>query len=240
MGGGCCIVDCCIADCGFCCIFDFCSDSGCSYHPTQNDTVDHSKIIADELAEMKARANNEGRQIGNEAVNNINCTMKNFIELIKTINTQKVGGKQLNIKIDVIERELEKLQKEVANFIGDRLNDRLVTTDKELSVILEERDDSKRSENFENFYRRVHKKAIQDLTKKTEEVIARQFALVDSELQNRLKEVDDSMQETLRNYKEAEKQKESKDVSLASKQIECMYKADLAEIVLDELNSAAK
>ena len=235
MGGGCCI-----GDCGFCCIFDFCSDSGCGYHPSRNDTVDHSKKIADELAEMKSRASTEGQQIGKEAVDNISCTMKSFINVIKTVNKAKFGGKQLNIKIDVVEREIDKLQKEAANFIGDRLNDRLVTTDRELSVILEERNDSKRSENFENFYRRVHKQAILDLTKKIEEVIACQFALVDSELQNRLKEVDESMQETLRNYREAEKQKESKDVSLVSKQIECMYTAELADIVLNELNSAAE
>lgn len=107
---GCCVGDCCVMDCGFCCVFDFCSDSGCGYHPTNNDTVDHSKKIADELAEMKSRAHKDGEKIGNEAFSDINQFMSQFVMHLKKINEGTYGGKRLNIKIDIIEREFEKLR----------------------------------------------------------------------------------------------------------------------------------
>ena len=127
----------------------------------------------------------------------------------------------------------------MANFIGERLNDRLVLTDSELSVILEERDDTKRSNRFDDFYKRVHKKAVLDLVGKIEEVIAKQFAMVDTEIRTRLKEVDSSMQDALQSYNEAEKMKEQQDTALAQKQIDCMYKVTVADIMIDELKVSA-
>ena len=184
---------------------------------------------------MKERATKEGKKIGDEAFDNINQYMNEFLENLKIINANSYGGKKLNIKIDVIEREINKLRSEVSNFIGDRLNDRLVLTDSELSVILDERDDKKRSRRFDDFYTRVHKKAVLDLAEKIEEVIAKQFAMVDTEIRTRLKEVDSSMQEALQSYNDAEKMKEQRDNSLAEKQIDCMYRATVADIMLDEL-----
>lgn len=238
---GCCIGNCCVMDCGFCCIMKFCSDraSSCSYHPREKITVDHSKKIADELAAMKKRAASEGKKIGDEAFDSINQYMNEFVENLKMINNNTYGGKKLNIKVDVIEREINSLRSEVANFIGDRLNERLILTDSELSVILEERDDKKRSRNFDDFYARVHKKAVLDLVGKIEEVIAKQFAMVDSEIRTRLKEVDSSMKSAMKDYDDAEKLKEQQDTALAQKQIDCMYKLTVAEIMIDELKVSA-
>ncbi len=237
---GCCVGDCCVVDCGFCCIMDFCSDSGCSYHPVEKVTVDHSKKIADELAEMKERANEDGQRIGNEAFDNINIYMDQFIEHLKKINEGTYGGKQLNIKMDVIERELGKLRNEVTSFIGARMDERLVLSDSELSVILEERNDEKRTKNFDDFYRRIHKQAVLDLSKKIEEVIARQFVLVDTEIRIRLNEVDASMNQALASYMEIERMLEEKDEALANKQLESMYVMGLSDIVHDELKEAAE
>ncbi len=237
---GCCIGDCCVMDCGFCCIMDFCSDRGssCSYHPREKKTVDHSKKIADELAAMKSRANEEGKKIGDEAFSSINQYMSEFIQHLKKINSGTYGGKKLNIKMDVIEQEIDKLRNEVSNFIGDRLNDRLILTDSELSLILAEHNDKKRSKNFDDFYARVHKQAVLDLVGKIEEVIAKQFAMVDTEIRTRLQEVDSSMQEALQSYNDAEKLKEQQDSALAQKQIDCMYRVTIADIMSDELKVA--
>ena len=237
---GCCVGNCCVVDCGFCCVMDFCSDRGssCSYHPQEKITVDHSKKIADELAAMKKRAAEEGKKIGDEAFDNINQYMNEFLENLKIINANSYGGKKLNIKMDVIEKEIGKLRNEVANFIGDRLNERLILTDSELSVILEERDDKKRSSRFDDFYSRIHKKAVLDLVGKIEEVIAKQFSMVDTEIRTRLKEVDSSMQDALRSYNDAEKMKEQQDSALVQKQIDCMYRITVADILSDELKVA--
>ena len=237
---GCCIGDCCVIDCGFCCIFDSCSNHGCDYHPVEKNTVDHSKKIADELAEMKEKARKEGTIIGNEVFEYINVYMQQFIDHLKKINAGTYGGKRLNLKMDVIEKELATLRDEVKNFIGDRLDECLVTTDSELTVILEEHDEKKRKKNFDDFYVRIHKQAVMDLTKKIEEVIALQFGLVDAEIRNRLKEVDADMKNADAGYKEMERMLEAKDDALASKQVEYMYLISLSDLVIDELNSVAE
>ena len=237
---GCCVGDCCVMDCGFCCVFDFCSDSGCGYHPTNNDTVDHSKKIADELAGMKNRAHKDGEKIGNEAFSNINQFMSQFITYLKKINEGTYGGKKLNIKIDIIEREFEKLRQEVTSFVGKRMDDRLVLTDRELSVILEEKDDDERAKNFDSFYKKIHRKAVLDLSEKIEEVISKQFAIVDLEIRDRLKEVDMSMKIALSEYEQAEKLKKENSVEWARKNIDSMYKVTVADLLLNELNRNAE
>lgn len=227
-------------DCGFCCVFDFCSDSGCGYHPTNNDTVDHSKKIADELAGMKNRAHKDGEKIGNEAFSNINQFMSQFITYLKKINEGTYGRKKLNIKIDIIEREFEKLRQEVTSFVGNRMDDRLVLTDRELSVILEEKDDDERAKNFDSFYKKIHRKAVLDLSEKIEEVISKQFAIVDLEIRDRLKEVDMSMKIALSEYEQAERLKKENSVEWARKNIDSMYKVTVADFLLNELNRNAE
>lgn len=237
---GCCVGDCCVMDCGFCCVFDFCSDSGCGYHPTNNDTVDHSKKIADELAEMKSRAHEDGEKIGNEAFSDINQFMSQFVTYLKKINEGTYGGKRLNIKIDIIEREFEKLRQEVTNFVGNRMDDRLVLTDRELSLILEEKDDDERAKNFDSFYKKIHRKAVLDLSEKIEEVISKQFAIVDSEIRERLTEVDASMKKALNEYEQAERLKKENSAELTRKKIDSMYTVTVADFLLNELDWNAK
>lgn len=237
---GCCVGDCCIADCGFCCVFDFCSDSGCGFHPSSNDTVEHSKKIADELAEMKERAHKEGEKIGNEAFSGINQFMEEFMEMLEKANNNIYGGKKLNIQIEVIKREFEKLRQEVTDFIGKQLDDKLVLTDPELSVILEEKNDNERARNFEKFYKKIHKKAVLDLTKKIEEVIAKQFAIVNFEIRNRLKEVNISMQNALNEYEQIEKLQQENSIEITKKNVNYMYKIMVANLLLNELNRNVK
>ncbi|MDN0047006.1 hypothetical protein QVN49_08280 [Megasphaera hexanoica] len=231
---GCCVGDCCVIDCGFCCIFD-CGDCG-DMKLEQVVTVDHATKTSNELDEKRKLAREEGEKEGDAVFSNINQFMKLFIEELKKINEGTYGGKKLNIKIDIIEIEFKKLRQEVTGFIGKRMEDRLVQTDKELSIILQEPDDDERAKNFEAFYQKVRRKAILDLSDKIEEVIAKQFAIVDSEIRNRLKEVDLSMKNALNEYEQAEKLKKENSIELARKDIDSMYKMTVANILLNELN----
>ena len=84
MGGGCCVGDCCVMNCGFCCIGDFfsCKD-GCSYHPQENKTEAHAKKIANELADLKEKGTETAEIIENEVIENINTQMNQFINDLK-------------------------------------------------------------------------------------------------------------------------------------------------------------
>lgn len=231
---------CCVADCGFCCIIDFCSDHGCSYHPQEKITVDHSKKIADELAEMKERARRDGKEISIQALENINIFMDSFVKQLKEINEVDYDGKKLNIKVNVIEGKLNKLKNEVGDFIGNRMDERLVLTDKELTIILEERNDKKRKKNFDDFYIRIHKKAISDLAKKIEGTIEEQKAFINAEVKNRLNEVQVDMNKALKDYKETKNLIKNKSTDLSVKQMEWIYEMALADILIDELNNSIR
>ncbi|WP_296919817.1 hypothetical protein [Megasphaera sp.] len=232
---------CCVVDCGFCCIGDFCSDTGCSYHPQpNNERHDHAKVIADELAAMKERARIDGEQIGKEAYSQINVFLNNFIDHLWKINDGVYGGKKLNIKMDVVERELNKLEDEVTEFVGNRMDERLVLTDPKLSVILANEDDEERKRRFDEFYVTIHRAAVRDLSQEIKTVIAKQFVIVNKEIRDRLDEVDQSMKDALDEYRQAEKMKMEKNNDLSSKQIEYMYRIDLARILDETISKGLK
>ena len=203
MGCGCGF--CCIADCGFCCIGDFCSDSGCSYQPDRNNTADHAKKIADETAAMKKLAREEGRKIGQEALGSLNNYMAQLMKFLDQYNQREYGGKKLDLHLASVQEKIKDLQEGILDYIGDRLDERLVETDPELSVILQEMDDEKRKERFDEFYSRIHREAVKELTRKVENVVGEQFNIVREEIDERLGEVQNSMKKALRDYQSAEK-----------------------------------
>ena len=236
MGGSCCICDCCIADCGFCCIFDFCSDSGCDYHPKENNTAERAKKIAGELEDMKKRASKDGQEIGKSALDEINASLNKFISDLTQVNAKEFGGKKLNIQVEVLQEELDKLKSEITSFVGDRLNERLVLTDPELNPILNEPNDDKRAKNFNQFYVKIHKQAVNDLSKKIESCVKKQFEIVKKVINTRLSEVDRSISDSYSNYKKGLQMLEEKGQELSNSQVDCMYSISLADIVLKIVN----
>ena len=254
-GGGCCVGDCgfcCIGDCGFCCVFK-CSDCGdccvghCSDNPAprrggssgggyvEDPTAKHAALIANELAEMRKRATEESKKDETDCLKDIDENIDYFVKLLEEINQKKFGGRSLNLNIDQIRKINEKLHDEVVGSIGKTLDSRLVTTDKELSVILEERDNSKRKQNFDDFYRRIRREAIRALIEKIETSVRKQSESIEREIQNRLNEVKNNMDEETRALEELQKLKANEDSRIAEKQIEYMYYEDLCDIMYDNL-----
>lgn len=232
---------CCIGDCGFCCIVDccigdFCSDTPCSYHPRHDDhTVETTINTSNELAEMRNRANKEGQELGEAVFRNINVYMSQFLEHLEKINTGVYGGKKLNIDMETIRRDIDELKSTVKNFIGDKINERLVKTDPELSLIFEERDSAKRKRNFDQFYTKIHKAAVKSLITDIEEIIGGEFVIIEKQIRSRLKEVNDTVKRTQKEYEAAAKMIEKEDAKIAEKQVEYMYQIAIADILNDEL-----
>ena len=152
MGGGCCIGDCCVMDNP---IGDFFKDifdgGGCGYHPGPSENEAHAKKIADELAKMKEKIRTSSEKIEKEFIEDIQHSMSSLVVELRSINEQTYSGKQLNLNIKALQQKNEELKKEVIGHIGNVMDDRLVLTDKELSIILEERDDDKRGKNFDAY-----------------------------------------------------------------------------------------
>ena len=183
--GGCCIGDCCVMD-NF--VGDFFRDlttPACSYHPGSIKTTDHAEKIANELADMKEKYSKSSKKNEEKIINHISSSMDDLLKLLNSINRKQYGGKVLNINIESLREKNEDLKKQVVGSIEKRMNDRLVLTDKELSAILEERDDKKRGKNFKNFCVKIQKNAIADLKNNIQKTVKEQEKMIEKEINDR-------------------------------------------------------
>lgn len=245
-GGGCCVGNCCVANCGFCCIGNFCSDcSNCcvgNYPPSQNTKTvkeDHAAIVANELAEMRNRSATEAKKQEEDIITDINESMEDFIKWLEDVNKQKIGGRNLNINIDKIKELNEDLRKKVVGFIGKKLDDKLVMTDPEVSTILAELDDAKRKKNFDEFYSNRLHEAIREMIKEIETSVREQSNAIEREIQNRINELNSNMAQETRAFEEIKSLKDKEDSRLAEVQVDYMYYANLCDIMFDELKTSS-
>lgn len=240
MGGGCCVGDCCVIDIPGTIEkikeFFLCTDS-CSvgYRPGRSDTEAHAKKIADELAAMKEKKHQIWNANEQKILNIINEKMEDLVNWLVDVNQAKFGGKPLNIDIEGIKAKSEGLKEKVVGFVGSYFDDRLVLTDKELSVILEERDDNKRAENFEAFCESLQKKAVQGLKKAITEAIQAQSSLIAACISTRLNEVNSVIQQEKEEYESLLGAKEKCEHDTVLLQMSHIYTNGLCDIVLDQL-----
>ena len=115
------------------------------------------------------------------------------------------------------------------------LNTRLVQTDKELSTILEERDEKKRKENFSAFVEKVKKQALSKLRTEIEKAVKAQSEMVSKEIKTRQKEVDARMEESIKELTEIMEVKEKSESELKKKQVDYMYQSALCDLLLAEV-----
>lgn len=233
MGGGCCVMDNPIGD-----FFStlFCSDSCCvgfSSGPTESEK--HARKVAEELAEMKEKSGKSSSETEQKIMDYINRSMNSFMVEIDKFNQQSFFGEKLNINTKAIREKNEQLNRRVVGCISSVLNTRLVQTDKELSAILEERDDKKRKANFERFVERIQKQAISKLRIEIEKTVKAQSEVVSKEIKTRQKEVDARMEESIKELTEIMAVKEKSDLDLKKKQINYMYQSALCDLLLAEV-----
>jgi hypothetical protein len=235
--GGCC--NCCIMDNP---IGDFVRDifgggsgGGCGYHPGPSETEAHAKKIADELASMKEGIRKSSEKKEQEIIDHINKSMDELINFLESINKTQFGGKTLNINIKGIKEKNNVLAKEVVGYIGNIMDDRLVLTDKELSIILEERNDEKRGKNFDAFCKKIQSQALSGLSEKIESTVRKQEEVITKEIKIRLEEVNKSMEEAILAYNEILETKKSDESEMEKIEIKHIFKNELSSILLDEL-----
>lgn len=209
--------------CGDCCVGNTNETSG---------SEAHAKKVADELAEMKERMEAISRENENKIVDSISISMDEFLKNVKELNNDTYGGKSLNINVDLIIEKNEALKRSAVGSISHVLDQRLVQTDKELSVILNERDEKKRKKTFEKFVEKVTAQAKAEFKKKTKETVAQQSGLIKKEIDTRLDEVNESMKDSIHTYTDILGFKQEHDQELEDIQVMCMYQTGLNELLL--------
>jgi len=231
MGGGCCIMDNPIGD-----FFrGFSSSGGSSYSPSANLSMDHSTKIANELEKMKENIRKETEKDEQMLIEYIGRSMVSFLRELSMINENTYGGKKLNMNIDGIKEENAKLAKSVRGHIGRVYDARLNLKDPELSVILEERDDKKRKKNFKEFCIKLKREAIFSLRKKIEETVQKQNELVQSEIRQRLNEVEKNMAAMQAEYEALLSSRQADKVKAEQMQVNHMYQYTLFEFLQKQL-----
>ena len=234
--GGCCIGDCCAFDTVRSFFRDlFCSDGGCGYTPGPSKTEQHATKIAEELAQMKENYNKSASRAEQEIMNYLTSSMNSFIEELSKINKTKYGDKELNLDIGYIKKKNKEISKQVVGHIGNVMQERLVQTDPQLSVILKEEDDKKRGKNFKKFCDDVFEGAISSLKKPITESIQAQQEVIEAEINQRLKEVSASAERTLELLSTIQEQKEKGDSECEEAKITCMYRLGVLDCILDEV-----
>ncbi|NLD91930.1 MAG: hypothetical protein GX639_04590 [Fibrobacter sp.] len=239
--GGCCIRNCCVMNCGLVDkikeFFGFCSDSGCckGYRSGPNETERHATKISNELAEMKERKHSEWNAAESKMLELINSEMSSLLTELEKINKQLFGGKALNIDIEGVKAKAKEIENEVVGYVGRVFDERLVLTDKELSIILEERDDKKRTKNFDSFCQKIHKQALTGLRGKIQATVAARNDAIVKTITIRLEEINSSIQqeaEAYRNLLATKKKKESE----APIQMRHIYQHGICEVLLKLTN----
>lgn len=217
-------------------IWDECSSS--SYTPSASVTASHAKSNADILAELKAKVHEVTEKKEKEILDYVNRSIDELLNELDKVNGKSFGGKSLNINIKEIKNKNNALKKEVIGFLGNYMDDRLVLSNNKLAEILEEIDDKKRKKQFDSFYQKLQRQAVKELKSKVESTVHKQAEIVRNEIENRLAEVDKNMQETAKAYEEIRRmQEEQEKAGIEEKQIIYCYQYELAEILLEQLES---
>ena len=232
MGGGCCV--------GNCCIGDFFSSSscggGCGYNPGPSESEKHQKKIADELATMIGKMDEYWRKNEKGLLDYINSRMNSFLEDLKNLNMREFGGRPLNIDLEGIKERSDKLEEEVIGHVGNVLHARLVLTDAELKVILEERDDAKRKTGFDSFCKRVEQSAKESLLKKIDACIKAQQRDFERTVKNRLEEVNSLVQQQEEAYATMLANKQRSDKEAKAAQMPHLYVSGICQFMTEDMS----
>ncbi len=216
----------------------FCfSNSSCGYSPSRkDDTVEHNKKVAGELAEMLKNYSEKSKNSEMRILQNTNKNLDMLILDLAKCNQITYGGKKLNLNIDGIKNEMKKIEKQVNGFVEKKISGRLVLTDPELEIILKESDDEKRGKCFQEFCKKVESKAVSDLADVINKSVRSQIKLIENEINTRIKEVEKNIQDSLNSYVELAELKEKDTFENEKAKAKHIYKVGLCDVMLDILS----
>ena len=233
MGGGCCVMDNPVGD-----FFKdlFCSDCCVGYSPSRSDSDAHAKKIAEEFAEMTKRSDEATEHTVEKALSYLKKDIEGLFKELKSINAESYGGKKLNIDFRSIEQENKEMEARVKTLVGDMMRDRLVLTDPELALILEEKDDKKRAKNFEAFERKLRKAANDKLKEEMENIVRKQQDIISSAIEKRLNELNGSVQRSDEAFQKILALKKSDDSALEEQKMQYIYQCGVCDLLMNEMD----
>ena len=240
MGSGCCVMDNPIGNLargiGDALHDLFCSDCCVGYSPSRSDSDEHAKKIAEELAEMTKRSDEATEHTVEEVLSYLKSDIERLFKDLKSFNTKNYGGKKLNIDFRSIEQENKEMETCAKTLVGDMMRDRLVLTDPELALILEEKDDKKRAKRFADFESKLRKAAKDALIKEIESIVRKQQDVISSAIEKRLNELNGSVQRSDEAFQKILALKESDEPALEAQKMQYIYQCGVCDLLLNEMD----
>ncbi len=151
------------------------SGGGCGYTPGPSENEIHAKKIAGELEDMKTKMRESSEKAESVIADDLMESANYFLKELEQINYKSFGTVKLKLNIEEINKQNQKLKDSIKGTIADHMDERLILTDKELSAILEERDDKKRAKNFDSFCKKTQNESMIDCQYKCNTVTRKIF-----------------------------------------------------------------
>lgn len=200
-GGGCCIGNCCVANCGLIQrIKDFfCSNSCCVGNSvSKEERYDSEKAdlqatvrIQNALNEFKNDSQTKSDRLENDIIKESRVYLDEFIEDMKKYNDIKYGNRTLNINISSIERDNRKTENQIHGYITKRVIKRISLDDTECCEILKMDAGSAKTQKLNDFYKKVLKDAVKELSNLIRDAMEKQTDSVEDKIQQRIDSIVD-------------------------------------------------
>lgn len=241
-GGGCCIKNCCIGNIIGKIKEFFGSSSGSSSggrtESYQADTADLQATlkVQNALTEFRTDTQSRSARLENEVVQTSRKHLDAFIDELKKYNKIKYGNRRLNINLSNIERENRKTEDKIHGFIVKRVSKRISLDDDECLKILKMDAGKKKEEKLDEFYQKVLKEAVIELTDELRTNMETQTDTVCERIQQRIDSIVDVCETKTEEFEHIRKVKESDEKKIEQEQLRLSHFVALCEYGLTQVD----
>jgi len=258
MGGGCCVTNCCVMACCVgqvfgCCIGDTIktivndiadigkrgSSEVASHERYTQSTATVASTVSIQEALTKFQIDTESRStkletsIISESRENLDAFIK---EIQKYNDTVRYGKTKLNINIRYIERENRKTEDIIHGFIVKRVKEKVSLGDEECKEILAMDAGNAKKERMEEFYKKVLKTAIKDLSEELKKIMEEQTERVCTTIQQRIDSIVDVCESKTEEFEKIRQVKESDEQAVEQEQLRLSHFVAMCEYGLETLD----
>ncbi|MBR6622313.1 MAG: hypothetical protein IKK91_00200 [Ruminococcus sp.] len=245
-GGGCCVGNlCCIANC---CVGQVIRDtikkifggsSGSSSggrtesYDRDTSTLEETIKVQNALSEFKSDTQGRSAKLENDIVKESRESLDAFIADLRKYNKIKYGNRRLNVNISNIERENRKTEDKIHGFIIKRVSKRISLDDSECIEILKMDAGKEKETALDNFYKKVLKEAISELSDELSSNIETQSDNICDKIQQRIDNIVDICEAKTVEFESISKVKESDEDNMEQEQIRLTNIVALCDLALE-------
>lgn len=241
-GGGCCIGNCCIGNFS-CCIGNWpwkkpkSSSSGGRTSSYDSEKADLEATVKVQQALTDFRTETQGRSetFENDIIKQSRASLDEFIAELKTYNKIKYCNKKLDINISNIEREQRKTEDQIHGFITKKVSKRVSLDDDECLEILKLNPGAEKTKKLDEFYRKVLKEAVSELTNVIRDTMEKQTDVVEDRIQHRIDSIIDMCESKTVDFEKIQKLKTKDESKIEEEQIRLSNYVALCDLGLSIL-----